>query len=296
MKKTNKQTVITTTVTILILNLALSVLKLAIGLLARSAALVADAAHSFSDVLGTIIVITGVKLGGKQADRSHPYGHERLESAASLILSAVVLITGIMLGYDAIMQIIYGAGGDFVVPGAIALAAVVITVAAKEGMYRYTRAASKKTGSSSLMALAWDQRSDVMSSIGAFVGILGARFGLPILDPIAAVVISLLIIRVAINIFRDAMRKMIDTSAGDELEDEIRAVALDVTGVISIDELKTRLFGDRVYVDIEIGIDGDISLYEAHHTAQLVENAVSGSFTQVKSCMVHVNPIEDPRR
>ena len=280
----------------LAVNIFLSVLKLFVGIIANSAALVADAVNSISDVMGTIVVIIGVKLAGRKSDKDHPYGHERLESAAALILSAFVLVTGLLIGYRGVQKVIEGAVGDIVIPGALALVAAIITMVIKEAMYWYMRGASKKTGSSALMAVAWDHRSDVFASAGAFIGILGARIGLPILDPIASVVISLLILKVAINIFRDAMRKMTDTSCDEALEEEIRTVALEQRDVLGVDKIRTRLFGDRIYVDIEICADGAVSLHEAHNTAQRVHDAIEARFERVKHCMVHVNPREDPRR
>jgi cation diffusion facilitator family transporter len=146
------------------------------------------------------------------------------------------------------------------------------------------------------MAVAWDHRSDVLASAGAFIGIFGARIGLPVLDPIASVIISLLIIKVAVSIFRDALKRMTDSSCDEAQVDEIRAVALEQTDVIGIDRIRTRLFGDRVYVDIEISVNGDSSLHEAHCVAQRVHDAIEARFENVKHCMVHVNPAEDPRR
>jgi len=219
-----------------------------------------------------------------------------MESAASLILAAIVFATGLLIGYHSIQQVIEGTVGEIEIPGTLALVAAVFTMVVKEGMYWFTRAQAKKTDSSSLTALAWEQRTDVLSSVGAFIGIFGARAGLPILDPIAGLVISLFIIRVAINIFRDAMHKMTDSSCDEDVENEIRSVVLAVTDVMRVDKLQTRLFGDRVYVDIEIGIDGDSSLFEAHHTAVTVENTVESAFEKVKHCSVLINPVEDPRR
>ena len=296
MKKTNEEIAMRVSKTTLVVNVFLSVLKLFVGVLANSAALVADAVNSISDVLSTIVVMIGVKLGNRVSDKDHPYGHERYECAAALILSAFVFVTGLMIGYNGVQKIIAGSHGDLVVPGAIALVAAAITMVVKEALYWYTRAAAKKTGLSVLMAFAWDHRSDVLSGAGAFIGILGARIGLPILDPIAAVVISLLILRVAVAIFKDAMRRMTDTSCDEELEKEIIALALEQRDVLGVDKINTRLFGDRVYVDLEISADGDVSLHEAHNTAQRVHDAIEVRYEQVKHCMVHVNPVEDPRR
>ena len=296
MKKTNQQIAMSASTLTLAVNMFLSVLKLFAGFFANSAALVADAANSISDVLSTVVVIIGVKLAGRKSDKDHPYGHERLESAAALILSAFVFATGLLIGYRGVLKVIEGTVGEIAIPGGIALVAAIITMVVKESLYWYTRAAAKKTGSSALMAVAWDHRSDVLASAGAFIGILGARIGLPILDPIASVVICLFILRVAINIFRDALSRMTDTSCDEALEKEICAVALEQRDVLGVDRIRTRLFGDKIYVDIEISADGAVSLHEAHNTAQMVHDAIEKRFEKVKHCMVHVNPVEDPRR
>jgi len=277
-------------------NLFLSVLKLVVGFLANSAALVADAANSISDVAGTVIVMIGVKLAGKKSDKDHPYGHERLESAAALVLSGIVFVTGLMLGYRGVMMVVDSSAGEVVIPGGIALIAAIVTMVVKESMFWYTRAAAKKTGSSALLAVAWDHRSDVLASAGAFIGILGARIGLPFLDPVASVIISLFIIRVAVNIFRDALSRMTDTSCDEEFEGGLRGLALEQTDVLGVDTIKTRLFGDRIYVDVEISVYGAMSLFEAHNVAQKVHDAIEERYEKVKHCMVHVNPAEDPRR
>ena len=276
----------------LVVNVLLSIMKLLAGLIANSAALVADAVNSISDVFSTVVVIVGVKLAGRKPDTDHPYGHDRLETAAALILSAFILATGVMIGYSSIQKVINAGAGEIIIPGGLALAAAVMTMIVKESMYWYTKAAAKKTGSSSLLAVAWDHRSDVLSSAGAFIGVFGARIGLPILDPIASAVISVLILRVAVRVFRDAMRKMTDTACDEPLEKEITAIALEQKDVLGVDRIRTRLFGDMIYVDIEICAAGWLTLDEAHSAAQRVHDAIEKRFGNVKHCMVHVNPAE----
>jgi cation diffusion facilitator family transporter len=274
------------------INMFLSALKLIVGIVANSTALIAEAVNSITDVLSTVVVLVGVKLASKRSDKDHPYGHERMESAATLILSAFVFATGLMIGYSCVQKIIAGTIGEIDIPGGLALVAVIITIAVKETLYWYTRAAAKKTDSSVLKALAWDHRSDVLSASGAFIGIFGARIGLPILDPIAGVIISLLILKVAVSIFKDAMHKMTDASCDEDFEEAVKAAALEQDGVLGIDRIKTRLFGDRIYVDIEISADGDSTLCESHNVAQSVHDAIEKRFKKVKHCMVHVNPAE----
>jgi cation diffusion facilitator family transporter len=292
LKRTREQIAMRASWHTLVINVFLAVLKLFVGIFARSSALIADAANSVSDVLATIVVMVGFKMAGKTSDKEHPYGHERLESAAAIILAAFVVGTGLLIGYRGVTKIIEGVAGELDVPGGLALIAAIITMVLKEGMYWYTRAAAKEADSGALMAVAWDHRSDVLASAGSFIGVLGARIGLPILDPIAGVAICILILRVGINIFRDALKKMTDTSCDEEFEEELRAIALAQDGVLGVDSISTRLFGDRIYVDIEISADGALTLDEAHDAAERVHDAIEMQYEKVKHCMVHVNPAE----
>lgn len=273
-------------------NLALSAFKLFAGIFAHSAAMISDAAESLSDVFSTIVVMTGIKMAAREPDKDHPYGHERFEPMAALVLSAILFATGAGIGWMGLVKIISGRGGADEIPGITALIAAAIVVAAKEGMYWYTRAAAKKTGSGALMANAWHHRSDALSSIGSFAGILGARLGLPILDPAVCVLTCLFVLKAAIDIARDAASKMTDRSCDDSVLEEMRGVILAQGNIERIDLLKTRLFGDRIYVDAEIAFDGAAPLSQAHEAAQRVHDAVEERFPRVKHCMVHVNPAE----
>lgn len=272
-------------------NLVLSVFKLAAGIIAHSGAMVSDAVHSASDVLSTFVVIAGVKLSGMASDKEHPYGHERFECVAAILLAVMLAATGIGIGWTGIRNIT-GDSSALTVPGGLALVAAVISIVSKEAMYWYTRAAAKKIGSSALMADAWHHRSDALSSIGSFVGILGARLGLPVLDPIASVVICVFILKAAFDVFRDAVSKMTDRACSDEVENQMRQAVLAQDGVLGVDRLKTRLFGDRVYVEVEISADAQAPLEQAHEVATRVHDAMEDQFPVVKHCMVHVNPMQ----
>lgn len=271
-------------------NLILSFVKLLAGILASSGAMISDAVHSASDVFSTIIVIVGVAMSRKKSDSNHQYGHERMECMASLLLAAVLALTGAGIGVNGIKKIAGGNYETLAVPGMLALIAAIVSIAVKEWMYWYTRAAAKKINSGALMADAWHHRSDALSSVGAFVGIFGARMGYPVLDAVASVVICLFIGKAAFDIFRDAMDKMVDKSCSDELVGQMREVVQREKGVIRIDDMKTRLFGDRIYVDVEFSADGRKSLEESHDIAERVHAAIEREFPTVKHCMVHVNP------
>ena len=288
-KQHEKIAVNVSTVTIVI-NLALAGFKFLAGFLAHSGAMVSDAVHSASDVLATFIVILGVKLAGRDADRDHPYGHERLECVAALILGVILAATGIGIGLSGIRKIT--GGEELLIPGTLALIAAVVSIVVKEAMFWYTWLAAKKIDSSALKAEAWHHRSDALSSVGSFAGILGARLGFPALDPVASVIICLFILKAAWDIMSDALGKMTDHACPPAMVQEMADSILSQPGVLGLDTLNTRLFGDRVYVDVEIQADGDLPLKVTHATAQAVHDTLEKTFPQVKHCMVHVNPAE----
>ena len=272
----------------ILVNLLLSVFKLIAGIVAHSGAMISDAIHSASDVGSTFIVIIGVRLSTKKSDKEHQYGHERMECVSSIVLAGMLLVTGLGIGITGARDIVKStSGGTIAIPGTLALIAAVVSIVVKEWMFWYTRGAAKKINSGALMADAWHHRSDALSSIGAFVGILGY----PILDPIASIVICVMIAKASIDIFRDAIDKMVDHSCDAKTEESMKREILKVPGVRKVDLLKTRLFGSKMYVDIEIAADGNISLFDAHDIAENVHHTIENKFKDVKHCMVHVNPI-----
>lgn len=274
----------------ILVNLLLSVAKLLAGVFAASGAMISDAVHSASDVFSTILVMIGIHLSGKEADREHPYGHERMECVAAILLAAVLAVTGYKIGLSGLEKIVTGHYEELAVPGVLALVAAVASVVIKEWMYWYTRHYARKINSSALMADAWHHRSDSLSSVGAFVGILGARMGFPVMDPLASVVICLFILKAAVDIFRDAIDKMVDKACDPALEQELHEFVLGQEGVQGVDLLRTRTFGSRIYVDVDITADGALTLREAHGIAERVHEGIEKQFAQVKHIMVHVNP------
>ena len=276
----------------IVANVLLSAFKLLAGILASSGAMVSDAIHSASDVISTVVVIIGIRLSGKASDKEHPYGHERMECVAAIILATILAFTGLGIGYTAVAKILSGNYGELTVPGVLALVAAVVSIAVKEGMYWYTRSYAKKINSSALMADAWHHRSDALSSVGALVGIAGARLGYPVCDAIASLCICFFIEKAAYDIFKDAIDKMVEKACDEKLEDSLKNCALEQEGVLGVDLLRTRVVGNRVYVDIEISADGDASLRDAHKIAEHVHDAIEQSFSSVKHIMVHVNPVD----
>lgn len=274
----------------IVVNLLLSLFKMIAGIVAHSGAMISDAVHSASDVFSTFIVMIGVTVAGRNSDQEHQYGHERMECVASIILAMVLAGTGVGIGYTGIVKIAGGNYGNLVVPETLALIAAIVSIVVKEWMFWYTRAAAKKIKSGALMADAWHHRSDALSSVGAFVGIFGAMMGCRILDPIASVVICVFILKAAFDIFKDAIDKVVDKACDRDTVEKIRNIVMAQEGVLGIDDLRTRLFGSKMYVDIEIQADGSRPLRETHQVAENVHNIIEEEFPECKHCMVHVNP------
>lgn len=271
-------------------NIVLSIGKFIAGIIAHSGAMVSDAVHSASDVFSSIIVIVGVKLAAKNSDKEHPYGHERMECVAAIVLAVVLLVTGLFIGESTLNTIISGNIGEMKMPGVLALIAAAVSILVKEGMFWYTRYYAKKLDSGAVMADAWHHRSDALSSVGALIGIAGARMGYPVLEPVASLVIVVFILKASFDIFKDAVDKMVDHSCDDETEKELRSCAEAIEGVKSVDLLRTRIFGNKMYVDIEIRVDGRKTLIEGHEIAERVHAEIEKAFPKVKHIMVHVNP------
>ena len=254
-------------------NVFLSLGKFVAGIFGHSAAMVSDAIHSASDVFATFIVMAGIKISGKASDEDHQYGHERLECVASILLSVILGLTGLAIGYAGIEKI--------------------MNQDTESAMYWYTRHYALMLESDALMADAWHHRSDSLSSVGSFIGILGARMGYPILDPIASVVICLMILQAGYEIFMGAIDKMVDKACSKEEEDAMRAKVAAIPGVNHIDLLHTRQFGSRIFVDVEVSADDNLTLLQSHQIAESIHHSIEKDFPNVKHCMVHINPVSE---
>lgn len=271
-------------------NALLSGFKLFAGIAGNSGAMISDAIHSMSDVLTTLIAWIGVKISKKASDSGHPYGHERLECIASLALGAILLVTGLGIGKVGVENIVSSSYETLAIPSAIALVAAIASIVGKEAMYWYTRYYAKLINSSAFLADAWHHRSDAFSSIGSLIGIGGAMLGYPVLDSVASVVICLFIIKVSYDILKDSVSKLLDASCGEDYERIVREYVAEQPGVVCVDLLRTRMFGNKVYIDLEIQVDGNETLREAHAVAEQVHNGVEKTFPDVKHIMIHVNP------
>lgn len=273
-------------------NAVLSAFKLLAGIWGHSNAMISDSIHSFSDVFTTIIAFFGVRISKKDADKTHPYGHERLECVASLLLGLLLLGTGVGIGYGGIKSIVNGSYATMAKPGTIALVAAILSILCKEGMYWYTRHYAKKINSAAFMADAWHHRSDAFSSVGSLVGVVGAMLGVPILDVVASLVICAFILKVSADILIDAIKKMLDTACDEALLAELTAFIEAQADVVRVDTLRSRMFGNRIYIDLEIAVDGNMTLNESHAIAERVHDTVETRYPDIKHIMIHLNPAD----
>lgn len=271
----------------IIINFLLTLAKLLAGIVGNSIALVSDAIHSASDVLSTVVVMLGAKLSSKKPDEKHPYGHEKFECIATIILSVMLFSTAITIGFYGLKSIF---NKNIVVPSAVSAWAALLSIFVKEWMYRYTKNAAKKINSASLYADAWHHRSDSLSSIGSLIGVLGAICGLTFLDPLASFIICIIIIKVAYNILKTSVSQLIDSAAPKEVTENIKEIILSYKDIKDIDMLKTRLFGSKIYVDIEVEIDKNMSFEEVHSLIHDLHDEIEKSNTSIKHCMIHANP------
>lgn len=288
-----KQTAMRVSAVSVAVNLLLSGLKFLAGVAAHSGAMISDGVHSASDVLSTIVVMVGVNIANKEEDAEHPYGHDRMESVAALALSAVLMVTGALIGWRGVQKMLDV--GTVATPGRLAMAAAIVSIGVKEGLYWVTIRAAKRIGSGALKADAWHHRSDALSSIGALIGIAGARMGVPMLEPMAQVVIALMVLKVAFDIARDSVGRMIDRSVDQKTLDSIYRVVAHHPGVIRVDDLRSRTFGAGFYIDLEIAVDARLNLQDAHAIAESLHDRLEDQYPMLKHCMVHVNPAEIPK-
>jgi cation diffusion facilitator family transporter len=270
-------------------NALLFALKLSAGILAGSFALITDAVDSAADVLATGIAAAGVRIGGKKEDANHPYGHERIEYVAATALALLLILTGAVFAYAAAERVIDGSYKT-AVPGIFALIAAGVSAAAKEALCIYAFAAAKKLKSPAIKAAARNYQGDVFSSLGSFAAVLGSRLGAPILDPIVSALICILVFRSAVVILIDAAKKMTDVSVDDATRADYIELILSCPNVLGIDALKTRMFGERVYVDAEISLSAELTFVQAHEAAEYVHRALEERFPPIKHCTVHANP------
>ncbi len=278
-----------------IVNLLLVIIKFIGGTIGRSSALLADAVHSLSDFLTDIIVLVFVKISSKPQDEGHDYGHGKYETLATIIIGVVLLFVGITLCYENAIRIARAVRGEVLPrPEIVALLVAAISILAKELLYQYSVRKGRSLSSKALEANAWHHRSDALSSIGTLVGISGAMFlgeRWRILDPIAAVVISAFIIKVAIDIIRPCLDELLERSLPEDTEREITDIMLTTPGVKAMHRLRTRRIGNNIAIEAHIKMDGDISLHEAHLIASEVEKELREKYGPETHIGLHMEPL-----
>lgn len=279
----------------IIWNIVLAVIKLFVGIIGGSSSMVSDAVHTASDVFTTIIVMIGAKFSHKKNDEDHPYGHERFESLASILLALLLAVTALGIGYSGTKNIIAFFKHEEIVVSEfvyLALFGAILSIVGKGIMYFYTIKAAKRINSSSLKADAYHHLSDSLSSIGSLLGIIGLMIGkfFVILDPIASLIICVLILKVAFDTGKEGVNQLVDKSAPASINESIKNCILSFVEVKRIDEFKTRQFGNKIYVDICISLDKTLTLIEADKIADTIHDTVEHEFTDVKHCMIHSNP------
>ena len=272
----------------LTVNLLLAVIKGVSGVIFGSASLIADALHSVSDALSTVGVLVGLHVSHQPPDADHPYGHGKAEHLAALFLSLTLGGASILMIRTAILK---AADPTPVVPGAAALVAAAISILAKEGLFSYIKATALNINSDLLLADAWHHRTDALSSLAALLGIGVARLGWPLADPVAGMVVSVLVIRVAVGILLKSASALMD-SQPDRFSEESQAIRdiIDATGSVHhVDDLRMREYGGALIVDLEVSIDGDVSLEHAHHTATRLSRTIEKQRPGVWEVFVHIN-------
>lgn len=296
MKKTetNQQVVNRVGITTIIWNIFLSVIKMIVGILAKSASMISDSIHSASDIFTTVIVMIGAKISAKESDQKHPYGHERFESIASIFLAILLAATALGIGYAGIKNIInqsykLNSSNNFVI---LALFGAILSIIVKGVMYFYTNNAAKRIKSNSLKADAWHHLSDSLSSIGSMLGIIGMMIGKgwQIMDPIAAVIICLVIVKVAFDISKVAINQLVDKSISSVIADEMIDIVKRTEGVIDVVSFKSRQFSNKIYIDIEIYVDENLSLLESNDISIKVHDCLENHYDDLKHCTVWAKP------
>ena len=272
-------------------NILLSIGQIVLGVIGNSQALIADGVHTLSDLSTDTLVLYAIWHGSKEADDDHPYGHGRIETAATVFLGLLLAIVGAGIAINAALRLT--APEEILTPAPITLLMAVITILSKEGLYRYTISIANRVHSNILRANAWHHRSDAISSVIVLIGIGGSIMGLPYFDSLAAIGLGSMIIRMGLLLSWKAMKELIDTALGQEEVEAIGKTIGNIDGVIDLHMLRTRLMGGRALVDVHLQVDGDISVSEGHQISENVRASVINEFESVNDVLVHIDPEDD---
>lgn len=278
-------------------NFLLVIFKFIAGILGHSAAMIADAVHSLSDFATDIVVLIFTRISNKPQDKNHDYGHGKYETLATAIIGIVLFAVGASICWNGLQAIqTVWQGGRLPAPGMLAFAGAIISIVSKELIYRYTIHVGRKINSSAVIANAWHHRSDAFSSIGTAIGIGGAIvLGelWSVLDPMAAVVVSFFIMKVAVQLLKPCVDELTEKSLPDEIEKEICLIAENTPGVSAIHNLRTRRIGNHYAIEMHVRMDGHLTLYEAHAKASVIENKLKEKYGNETHVGIHVEPVKD---
>lgn len=287
----------TVTLTGSAVNAVLIVLKFIAGFVGKSSAMVADAVHSLSDFISDVIVLIFVKIAGKPKDKGHDYGHGKFETLATVIIGVLLVCAGIGLMINGIEAVVRSINGEPLErPTMLALIVALVSILSKEWLYRYTIRAGKRLDSQAVIANAWHHRSDAVSSLGTLIGISGAMFlgdKWRVLDPIAAIVVSVLIIKSGYDIVKPCISELLEASLPEDKENEIVKLVMGVPGIKFVHNLRTRRIGNGIAVDLHAKMDGNLRLSEAHEKATAAENAIKRVFGDNSIINIHMEPAMD---
>ncbi|MDI1277095.1 cation diffusion facilitator family transporter [Methylobacter sp.] len=273
------------------INVLQTLIKIGFGILGQSAALIADGIHSLSDLLSDLLVIIAVRLGSREADHDHPYGHRRFETIATVILGGSLIAIGGVIIWSVMERM---AGPERLpVPNVLSLGVATLSILINEWLYQYTKRIAKKTRSKLLLANAWHQRSDAISSLVVLFGIGAVMMGYPLADGVAAVVVALMVAKIGLNLVFQSIKELVDTSLPPALVAEIRTAIHAIDGVEGIHLLRTRQMGEDALIDAHIVVDPRITVSEGHMIGDIVRDDLIRRFDDVMDVLVHVDPEDD---
>jgi cation diffusion facilitator family transporter len=274
-----------------LVNVFLTIIKIGFGIVGQSAALIADGVHSLSDLVSDMLVLIAVKLGAREADHDHPYGHRRFETIATVILGLGLVVIAVGIAWDVFERVLNPE--RMLIPQASALGIAAISILANEWLYQYTKRVAVVTRSKLLMANAWHHRSDAISSIVVLIGVAGSLLGYVWADAAAAVLVAIMVAKIGINLVSESIKELVDTGLPEVLVEEIRSEIVAIEGVKNIHLLRTRLMGEDALVDAHIVVNSRITVSEGHMIADVVRDVLIEKFDDVQDVLVHVDPESD---
>ncbi|MEJ6951314.1 cation diffusion facilitator family transporter [Natronospora cellulosivora (SeqCode)] len=273
----------------LLINIFLAFIKILVGFTFASKALIADGLHSASDIASTLVILISIKFSHSPADKKHPYGHGKAEAIGTTILGLLLFFTGLAIIRDTAISLY---SGEISVPGRAAIWIALISILAKEGLYRYTVRIGKKIKSKGLIADAHHHRSDAFSSIAALIGVTGARLGVPILDPLAALIVAIFIAKIGVKVIIEAVNELMDGVVDESKIDDYKKIVRAVHGVKDVGDIKLRLYGHKILVDLTLAVDQNLTVAKGHQVAAKVSTELKEQDASIKDVLIHVDPWE----